>query len=56
MKHTKVVDFGEYIITINYNETNSSLEVIVSDETGVLIESMDIKNSEDKSDLDINLN
>jgi len=56
MKKNKRIDLGEYIIDIKYNSSNGSLEVIVLDELGGIIESIDITNSDENDNFNINLN
>ena len=43
----KVVDFGEYLVEMNYTG-KGDLVVSVFDEIGGLIESIDISNAEDE--------
>lgn len=42
----KKIKLGEYIINIVYNEETSELDVEVLDETGDIIESINIKDDE----------
>lgn len=56
------IDFGEYVVVINYNEEDSSITIDVLDEVGEIIESIEILNDSDDNDdnndnnLNINLN
>ena len=58
MKFNKVIDLGEYIIEIEYDDLTGLLEVTVLDELGGVIESITITNSDEDNDndFDINLN
>jgi hypothetical protein len=58
MKFNKIIDLGEYIIEIEYDDLTGRLEVTVLDELGGVIESITITNSEEDNDnhFDINLN
>jgi hypothetical protein len=59
MKFNKIIDLGEYIIEIEYDDLTGELEVTVLDELGGVIESITITNSnedEENNDFDINLN
>lgn len=55
---TKKVDLGEYVIVINYEQEDGSLEVVILDEGGEMIDTVIVTNDEDDDDnkLDINLN
>ncbi len=44
----KTIDLKEYVIIINYNENNSDLDVEVYDEGGDIIESINVRNSDDE--------
>ena len=58
MKFNKIIDLGEYIIEIEYDDLTGLLEVTVLDELGCVIESITITNSyeDNDNDFDINLN
>ena len=58
MKTTKKIDLGEYIIVINYDNTDGSLEVSILDELEEVIESITITNDdmEDTNKIDPTLN
>lgn len=58
MKFNKIIDLGEYIIEIEYDDLTGLLEVTVLDELGGVIESITITNSDEDNDndYDINLN
>jgi hypothetical protein len=47
MKTTKKIDLGEYIVVIEYNDTDSSLYVTVLDELEGVIEAIKVTNDED---------
>ena len=55
MKFNKIIDLGEYIIEIEYDDLTGALELTVLDELGEIIESMMITNS-DEEDNDNNFN
>ena len=48
MDNLKIIDLGEYIVEIIYNEKTGELEVSVLDELGDVIESINITNTDDK--------
>lgn len=51
MKTTKKIDLGEYIVVIEYNDADSSLNVTVLDELEVVIEAIKaIKVTNDEDD------
>ena len=54
--NSRRIDLGEYIIEIQYNEQNGELDVTVFDELEEIIESINISNSENDNDFNINLN
>lgn len=47
MKTTKKIDLGEYIILINYESDDGSLDVTILDELEDVIDSITITNDED---------
>ena len=47
MEITKKIDLGEYIIVVEYNDTDSSLYVTVLDELEGVIEAIKVTNDED---------
>lgn len=47
---TKKIDFGEYALVANYNNETGYLEVIISDELGDIIESIEITNDEEENE------
>jgi hypothetical protein len=47
MKTTKKIDLGEYIVVVEYNDTDSSLYVTVLDELEGVIEAIKVTNDED---------
>lgn len=47
MKTTKKIDLGEYIVVIEYNDADSSLNVTVLDELEGVIEAIKVTNDED---------
>ena len=47
MEITKKIDLGEYIIVVEYNDTDSSLNVTILDELEGVIEAIRITNDED---------
>jgi len=57
MSTKKRIDLGEYVVLINYDKDDGSLEITVLDELGDAIDTMVITNDdEDDKTLDINLN
>ena len=58
MKTNKRIDLGEYIIIIEYNDMDGSLDVTILDELEDIIDVLSISNDEDTDDFDdgINLN
>lgn len=58
MKTFKKIEIGEYIITIEYEDTNSGLEIGVYDDEESLIESLSISDDVDDEipDTDANKN
>lgn len=58
MKTNKRIDLGEYIIIIEYNDMDGSLDVTILDELEDIIDVLSISNDEDADDFDdgINLN
>jgi hypothetical protein len=46
MKINKTIDLGEYIVKINYDDIDGSIEVVVLDELEEVIESITITNSD----------
>ncbi len=59
MKFNKIIDLGEYIIEIEYDDLTGALELTVLDELGEIIESMMITNSDEEdnnNNFNINLN
>jgi len=47
MEITKKIDLGEYIIVVEYNDTDGSLNVTILDELEGVIEAIRITNDED---------
>ena len=56
MKNTQRIDLGEYIIIIEYDKSNGSLDVTVLDELEDMIDMMSITNDDDNDEIDLNLN
>ena len=48
MKTKKILDLGEYIVKVTYDDSNGYLKVDVLDEIEVVIESIEIVNSDEK--------
>lgn len=48
MDNIRIIDLGEYIVEIIYDEKTGELEVSVLDELGGVIESINITNTDDK--------
>jgi len=55
MKKTQRIDLGEYIILIEYDKSNGSLDVTVLDELEDIIDIVSI-NNDDNDKIDLNLN
>lgn len=53
MKTTKRIDLGEYIIIINYDDSDGSLDVTILDELEDIIDTMSITNDDDPDNNEI---
>lgn len=56
MKKTQKIDLGEYIILIEYDKTDGSLDVTVLDELEGIIESISVTNDIEPDDIEIDPN
>jgi hypothetical protein len=50
MEIRKIIDLGEYVVNILYNDVTGSIEVEILDELDEVIESISITNSDEDED------